>query len=223
VQLTPVVAAPLVTARDVRGGVSGNTEPAQQTPQPVAPKVAPKLPAPPVPVTPQAITVTATKTDNLTAAQSVTPGGTINYTVVVTNSAASTGDATGITLNDTIDPNTTLVPGSIVATPVANADTYNVIGNVRIQPTSAQGLLANDFNPDNGNGTGLTASGPTTTTQGGNLTINTDGSFSYNPAPGFTGTDTFTYTITTAAGKTDTATVTLNVGNGTATPGTAVI
>ena len=85
-------------------------------------------------------------------------------------------------------------------------------------------MLTNDFNPDNGDNTGITASGPATTTQNGNLTISADGSFSYNPAPGFTGTDTFTYTLTvTATGKTDTATVTLLVGNGTATPGTSVI
>src|SRR2546421_2880351 len=181
-------------------------------------------PPAPVPAAPQAITVTAPKTDNLTAAQTVAPGGTINYTVVITNLNSSTGDATGISFTDTIDANTTLVAGSIQSTPIANADTYNVIGNVRIQPTSAQGLLTNDFNPDAGNGTGITASGPTTSTQGGNVTVNADGSFSYNPAPGFTGTDTFTYTLTvTATGKTDTATVTLNVGNGTATPGSNVV
>src|SRR2546421_12810025 len=72
-QVVPVAAAPLVSTRDVRGALSGHTEPAQQTPRPVAPKVAPKLPAP-VPAAPQAITVTATKTDNLTAAQTVAPG-----------------------------------------------------------------------------------------------------------------------------------------------------
>jgi hypothetical protein len=85
-------------------------------------------------------------------------------------------------------------------------------------------LLANDFNPDNGNNTGITASGPTNSTQNGNVVVNSDGSFSYNPAPGFTGTDTFTYTVTnTTTGKTDTSTVTLLVGNGTATPGSSVI
>ena len=154
--------------------------------------------------------------------QTVAPGGQINYTITITNNGTS--DATNVSFADTIPTNTTLVPGSIVATPIANADTYNVIGNVRIQPNAAAGLLTNDFNPDNGNTTGITASGPTTSTQGGNVTVNADGSFSYNPAPGFTGTDTFTYTLTvTATGKTDTAQVTLNVGNGTATPGTAVI
>lgn len=166
--------------------------------------------------------ITATKTDNRTAAQPVGPTNTINYTVTITNTGSN--DALGVALADVIDTNTTLVPSSIQSTPLANPDTYNVIGNVRIQPNAAQGLLANDFNPDNGNNGGITASGGTSSAQGGSLTISPDGSFSYNPAPGFTGTDTFTYTVTnTTTNKTDTSTVTLSVGNGTPTPGTSVI
>ena len=77
------------------------------------------------------------------------------------------------------------VPGSIITQPIAVADSYNVIGNVRIQPNAAQGLLANDRDPDTGNNTGLTASGPSTTTQAGNITINggtlTGQSFEFAP------------------------------------------
>ncbi|MCA1613574.1 MAG: cadherin-like domain-containing protein, partial [Acidobacteria bacterium] len=189
----------------------------QQKEQPAV-QFAKEQPAAPLAVGP----ITATKTDNRTAAQPVGPTDTINYTVTITNTG--TDAANGVVLNDTIDPNTTLVPASIVSTPVANPDTYNVIGNVIIRPNAAQGLLVNDSNPDNGNNTGITASGPTSSGQGGNVTVNSDGSFTYNPAPGFTGTDTFTYTVTTTAtGKTDTGTVTLLVGNGTDTPGDRVI
>jgi hypothetical protein len=140
------------------------------------------------------------------------PGDTITYTVKITN----TGDAnaTGVTFNDSVDTNTTLVAGSVQTQPIANNDTYAVLGNVDIQPNAANGLLANDCDPDNGPGcssTGLTASGPSTTTQNGNITINADGSFTYNPAPGFTGADTVTYTVTDGSGKTDTAVATFNV------------
>lgn len=174
------------------------------------------------PVTAAAVGITATKTDNRTASQPVGPTDTINYTVTITNNGST--DALGVIFTDSIDSNTTLVPGSIQSTPIANPDTFNVIGNVRIQPNATQGLLANDFNPDNGDNNGITASGPTTSAQNGNVVINPDGSFSYNPAPGFTGTDSFTYTITnTTTNKTDTSTVTLLVGNGTATPGSSVI
>src|SRR2546423_6298599 len=170
-------------------------------------------------------TITATKTDawddTATPDGKAEPGQTITYTVTISNTG--TADATGVQFNDSVDPNTSLVGGSVNTQPIASDDTYTAVGNVRIQPNAAQGLLANDRDPDTGNNTGLTASGPTTSTQNGNLTINADGSFSYNPAPGFAGADTFTYTITDAGGKTDTATATIQVGNGTSTPGTNVI
>jgi hypothetical protein len=128
--------------------------------------------------------------------------------VTITNSGPD--PAFNVTLNDTVDPNTTIVPGSATSTPIATDETYDVLGNVRIQPNAANGLLANDVNPNTGNNTGLTASGPTTGPTNGQATVNADGSFSYNPNPGFTGTDSFTYTVTSSGG-TDTATVTLNV------------
>ena len=97
-----------------------------------------------------------------------------------------------------------------------------MVGNVRIQvPDGVSDLLANDIDPDTGTNAGLTitalagdASAPFagTSTQGGQVTAATgDGSFAYNPAPGFTGTDTFTYTATDSDGNNSTATVTLTI------------
>src|SRR6185369_3338136 len=175
--------------------------------------------------TPPSASITATKVDawddTATPDGKAEPGQTVTYTVTITNTGGTS--ATGVTFTDTIDPNTTLVGGSVATQPIAVPDSYNVIGNVRIQPTAANGLLANDRDPDTGNNTGLTASGPTTSTNGGNVAINADGSFSYNPPVGFAGTDTFTYTITDPTSKTDTAVATFKVGNGTATPGTNVV
>ena len=118
--------------------------------------------------------ITATKVDSFPDPDmdgKVSPGQIITYNVTLTNTGPD--PALNLTLNDTVDPNTTLVPGSAVATPIAFADAYNVIGNVRIQPNAAQGLLANDINPNTGNNTGLTASGGTTSTQGGNVAVST--------------------------------------------------
>ncbi|MCA1633538.1 MAG: cadherin-like domain-containing protein, partial [Acidobacteria bacterium] len=161
--------------------------------------------------------ITATKVDAFPSHPSgqAEPGDTITYTVTITNNGPD--PATGVQFTDTVDPNTSLVPSSITTTPIANADSASAFGNVRISTANgAPNLLANDCDPDPGGGpctnTGLTASGPTTSTNGGNVVVNSDGSFSYNPAPGYTGTDTFTYTATDGAGKTDTATVTITVG-----------
>jgi hypothetical protein len=164
--------------------------------------------------------ITATKTDSYPSAPAgAMPGEVITYSVTITNSGT---DATNVTLNDTVDPNTTIVGGSAKASPILFNDAYSVLGNVRIQvPDGASDLLANDIDPDTGTNAGLTvtalagdASAPFagTSTQLGQVTATTgDGSFAYNPAPGFTGIDTFTYTATDADGNNRTATVTLTI------------
>src|ERR671934_195747 len=80
--------------------------------------------------------------------------------------------------------------------------------------TSISGnLLTNDTDPDTPHAN-LTASAGASSTNGGAVSVNSDGTFSYTPPPGFTGSDTFTYTVhdNDAGGdKTDTATVTINV------------
>ncbi len=144
----------------------------------------------------------------------VDPGDTIQYTVTINNSAGVGvgNDALGVTFSETLSNDTTLVGGSLNASPIAGNDTFAVTGNLQIQvPDGANDVLANDFDPDTNSNAGLTASGGTTSAQGGNVTINANGSFSYNPPPGFEGTDTFTYTVTDAGGATNTATITFNV------------
>lgn len=144
----------------------------------------------------------------------VDPGDTIQYTVTVNNTAGvgAGNDALGVAFNETLSNDTTLVAGSLNASPIAVNDTFSVTGNLQIQvPDGASDLLANDIDPDTGTNTGLTASGGTTSAQGGNVTINANGSFSYNPPPGFEGTDTFTYTVTDGSSATGTGTITFNV------------
>lgn len=162
--------------------------------------------------------ITATKVDSFPdpdADGKALPGDTITYTVTIQNTGPD--PATGVTFTDTVDPNTSLVPGSTTTTPIANADAASAFGNVRISTANgAPNLLANDCDPDPAGGpctnAGLTASGPTTSANNGNVVVSSNGDFSYNPAPGFTGSDTFTYTVTDGGGKTDTAVVTITVG-----------
>ncbi len=163
-------------------------------------------------------TIVATMDDGLPAATAVAPGGTINYTVNIRNNGITSpgDDALSVLFSNMIDAHTTLVAGSSVA---AVSDKYNTIGNVQISvPDGATDLLGNDFDPDTGNNTGMTVTAETkSSTQCAgcnNVTINANGSFTYNPAVGFSGTDTFTYTAHSTVGPgTATETVTITVAN----------
>jgi large repetitive protein len=153
--------------------------------------------------------ITATKKDALFIDVNndniANPGDTIRYTVVITNSG--TTDATGVMFNDTPDANTTVVPGSVFTTPVAIDDSYTATGNVRIS-VPAPGVLGNDSDAD---GHTLTASAGALSANGGNVVMNANGSFTYNPAPGFEGNDSFNYTLTDSSGATDGGTVNITV------------
>ncbi|HEX8560091.1 MAG TPA: Ig-like domain-containing protein [Pyrinomonadaceae bacterium] len=204
-QMAPLaLAAAPRAARPSRAGAPPAAETAAARPAPAALAF-----AAPTPI------IVATKTDawddTATPDGKAEPGQTITYTVTVTN----TGDApaTGVTFNDSVDPNTTLVPGSVQTQPIAQPETVSAFGNVRISTDNgAPNLLANDYDPDTSGNSGLTASGPTTGPSNGQATVAADGKFAYNPNPGFNGSDSFTYTVTDASGKTDTATVNVTVG-----------
>lgn len=161
---------------------------------------------------PFAPNITATKSH--APAGSAQPGNTLTYTVVIANSGST--DATGVNFSDTIDPNTTLVSGSVKASPIAVDDSYHTIGNVNIAVPAAQGVVANDSNSGFGTLTvtqvNATPVPGTASTANGSVTMNSDGSFSYTPNAAFRGpTDSFTYKLDNGSGSTDTATVTIAV------------
>ncbi|MBS1796884.1 MAG: cadherin-like domain-containing protein, partial [Acidobacteria bacterium] len=152
--------------------------------------------------------VTATKTAALQTDANgngaVNPGDTLRYTVTVTNGGT---DAAGVNFSDTIDANTTLVPGSLKVSPIAFDDSYSSLGNVGINVPAASGVLANDL-PMNGAPIGATAVN-TAGTQG-TVALNPDGSFTFTPNAGFEGATTFTYTMSNGS-FTAQGTVTINV------------
>ncbi|MBI5443568.1 MAG: tandem-95 repeat protein [Deltaproteobacteria bacterium] len=104
---------------------------------------------------------------------------------------------------------TTLAVGGTVAAPVANPDAYAVDRDTNLT-VPVPGVLGNDT------GANLTASlvpgsGPANGTL---VALNADGSFTYTPNAGFSGTDGFTYAATNAGGSAS-ATVSITVvGNG---------
>lgn len=146
---------------------------------------------------------------------SADPNDRIRYTVTIQNTGSSTALMTQ--LNAVLDPKTTLVAGTFKTSPLAINDAYAVTGNVGITIPFASGLKANDFD-DNVGALTLTA-GTFATTQSGSITISADGSFTYNPPAGFTGSDTYTYTLTDGdpvglpVPLTDMATVTFTISN----------
>ncbi len=192
--LAPLAPSAAAAPKSSRTAIAPPAEPSSVSP--VEPAVAPLVPD-----------ISATKTDSFPDPNGdgkAAPGETITYDVNITNNGT---DASGVNFTDTIDSNTTLVGGSLKVSPLAFADAYSAAKDTQLV-VGTPGVLVND--------TGLPA--PTAvaiaggaTTQGGTVTLNTDGSFTYNPPVGFTGTDTFTYTATNSLTPNDTATVTITV------------
>ena len=83
----------------------------------------------------------------------------------------------------------TLTVQAIPDPPIANNDSYSTTPNVQLSVNATSGVLANDSDPD---GESLQAA-VVTDVADGTLSLLADGSFDYQPDPGFEGTDSFTY------------------------------
>jgi hypothetical protein len=90
--------------------------------------------------------------------------------------------------------------------PVAVNDTYSVTAGTKLI-VPARGVLSNDSDPDGDLITAQEFSAP----GHGALIPNTDGSFSYTPAAGYSGTDSFTYKAKDLSLLSNAATVTITV------------
>ena len=192
---------------------SATTAPAPTSQSPAKPSRTP------VPNAPQAIVITATNRDSFPnhGDGKAHQGDAINYAIAITNSGDT--DATNVVFNDTVDVNTsTLVGGSPAVLFTLTGDTYSAIGNVRLNTSTIAGAGQHVTDNDTLNGATLSGFGATlatangtvpngtntvTTSNGGTVTMNADGSFTYNPAAGFGGagvTDSFWYTLTKNTG-----------------------
>lgn len=130
------------------------------------------------------------------------PGEQIRYSIAVSNKSAQDADAVALTSNT--DPNATLVSTKIVSSGAFD-DCYATSVDGVISPPAATGLSSNDL-------TGLTiVPGTVTSKLGIVVTINSDGSFSYVPSAGFSGTDSFVYSAVGADGEVNQGIATLAV------------
>ena len=161
------------------------------------------------------LTSGATVTINTDGSYSYDPNGAFDY-LGVGESAIDTFDYTVSDGNGGTDTATvTVTVNGLNDTPVAGDDTATTD-----QDTATGGnVLTNDTDPDDNDTLTVTAQ-TLTTVNGAAVTINEDGSYSYDPTPsatlgalghGESAIDTFDYTVSDGNGGTDTATVTVTV------------
>jgi hypothetical protein len=100
----------------------------------------------------------------------------------------------------------TVTVGGTNNPPVAQNDSYNTQQDTQLSVASP-GVLGNDTDPD---GDPLSAVLVDNVIHG-TLNLATDGSFTFDPDPGFNGQDSFTYTANDAGGPSNLATVTIGV------------
>jgi VCBS repeat-containing protein len=119
---------------------------------------------------------------------------------------ASDGASTSLPTNVTIDVTD--------QAPVAGDRSYGVPKDGTLNVPATSGLLNGATDADGDYLTASLLSGPSS----GSLSVNPDGSFTYTPNSGFTGTDSFTYQVNDGALNSNTATVTLTVHSGDTAP-----
>ncbi len=95
------------------------------------------------------------------------------------------------------------------AAPVVLPDEYAAVANATLAVGAAEGVLANDRDPDGHALTAAVAAGPAH----GTLTLAVNGAFVYVPAADFTGTDTFTYAAGDGVAQSDPVTAVIRVAN----------
>lgn len=150
---------------------------------------------------PELLAANVTKSDvllDLDADLLADPGERIRYTVTVQNTGALVD---GLSLGGLLDDaNASAVAGTLHTTPLAFRDTYEGCGNFTlvVDGIGFPGVLANDFDPENGDNTGLVvASFDAASAQGGTIqnTNLATGTFEYVPPAGFKGIDSFGYVL----------------------------
>ncbi|HEX5532272.1 MAG TPA: Ig-like domain-containing protein [Actinomycetales bacterium] len=152
----------------------------------------------------------------------VSSSGTLTFTPSTTTGTSTVsvvarddgGTANGGKDTSAAQPFTVTVSSTPPPTPpTASPDSYTATSGTALVVPAATGVLAND---SRGSGGALTATLVSTVSHG-TLSLAADGSFTYTPTSGYTGSDAFTYTAKNDAGTSATTTATITV---TSAPGT---
>lgn len=125
-------------------------------------------------------------------------------------------DSFSYTVANSAGSDTAVVTIMVGDEPACVADVYAATGNIAIE-LAAPGVMANDGGAQISvtavQGSGTNVGSATTTAQGSTVTLNADGSFTYEPLAGLRGADNFTYTIDNAFNQPQTCTVTVNLSD----------
>ncbi|HWI60887.1 MAG TPA: Ig-like domain-containing protein, partial [Symbiobacteriaceae bacterium] len=103
----------------------------------------------------------------------------------------------------------TITIGSVDDQPAAVNDAYSTPEDMTLTVPAASGVLANDSDADGDAMAADKISNPSH----GTVTLNPDGSLTYQPDANFNGTDTFRYIVNAGGNESNVATVTITVGN----------
>lgn len=104
--------------------------------------------------------------------------------------------------------NATIIFTNVNDAPIALNDSFSTNEETALNAPLATGVLSNDTDEE---GDALTAS-VVANPSNGTLTLNANGSFTYTPTAGFSGTDSFTYRANDGTDNSNTATVTISIG-----------
>lgn len=129
----------------------------------------------------------------------LTSGTPYTFIVVAINSS---GDSFDSTVSNSVTPT-----GSNNAAPVTVDDAYYMDEDGSLVVAAGAGVLFNDSDAQSD----LMTASESTGVSNGSLTLNSDGSFTYDPAADFNGIDSFTYTADDGTDTSGAATVTITV------------
>ncbi|MDQ1590318.1 MAG: large repetitive protein [Pyrinomonadaceae bacterium] len=232
--VSPLTPIGLASTNNTRLVQTRSKSAGQQQSPPQADTSAAQQKEPPVVAAIAATDITATKTDTVLndtlGDGKAQAGDTIQYSITINNNSL-TDTANAIVLNDTIDPNTSIVAGSLHAQPVARTDAYTTVSNTLLEVgvtasgfpavTASGSVFDNDSQPNGAGGTDALQYVSNSTPANGTLTFNSNGTFSYLPNVGYVGADSFTYTVRNNGDNTLSDMGTVNITVGAANPAVA--
>ena len=152
----------------------------------------------------QSVDITAWDTTAITYRANPNESGTFT----INNDANFQDVGGGVTDTSSVSTTFDVVVKPLNDPPVAVNDNYTVLGNTTLNVNAAGGVLNNDSDVD---GDTLTATGVVSGPTVGTVTLNPDGSFSYTPPIGFSGTASFEYEVSDGNGGFATATAFIDV------------